>query len=87
MKRVMYLLIIILMTACASPTEVVVPMSSSTGIASSQPALEMPATLPASTETVASATSPVTDDIFTRMGITLPAPVCSSLTQPQTEGP
>ena len=87
MKRVMYLLIIILMTACASPTQVVVPIPSSTGIASSQPALEMPATLPASTETVASATSPVTDDIFTRMGITLPAPVCSSLTQPQTEGP
>ena len=87
MKRVMYLLIIILMTACASPTQFVVPIPSSTGIASSQPALEMPATLPASTETLASATPPVIDDIFTRMGITLPAPVCSSLTQPQTEGP
>ncbi|HEX5838846.1 MAG TPA: hypothetical protein VFY26_13515 [Anaerolineales bacterium] len=87
MKHVTYLLIIILITACASPTEVGGSIPSSTGIASSQPALEMSATLPASTETVASATFPVTDDIFTRMGITLPAPVCSSLTQPQTEGP
>lgn len=87
MKPVMYLLIIILITACASPTEDGVPIPSPTGIASSEPALELPATLPAFTETVASATSPVIDDIFTRMGINLPAPVCSSLTQPQTEGP
>jgi protocatechuate 3,4-dioxygenase beta subunit len=87
MKRVMYLLFMILITACASPTEIGVPIPSSTGIAASQPALEMSATLPASTEALASATFPVTDDVFTQMGITLPAPVCGSLTQPQTEGP
>lgn len=87
MKRVMYLLIMILITACASPTEIGVPSPFSTGTASSQPALEMSATLPASTEALASATFPVTEDVFTQMGITLPAPACGSLTQPQTEGP
>ena len=87
MKRMMYLLIMILITACASPTEIGVPSPFSTGTASSQPALEMSATLPASTEALASATFPVTEDVFTQMGITLPAPACGSLTQPQTEGP
>ena len=87
MKRVMYLLIVILITACASPTEVKGPIALSTGTASAPPAPEMSATLPVSTEVLASATLPVTDDIFNKMGITLPAPVCGSLTQPQTEGP
>lgn len=87
MKRLMYLMIMILITACGRLTEVGVPMHSPMGIASSQPALEMPATPPASTEALATATLPVADDIFTQMGITLPAPVCSSMIQPQTEGP
>jgi protocatechuate 3,4-dioxygenase beta subunit len=42
---------------------------------------------PISTEAGTSPTAPVTDDIFTQMGITLPAPVCTAVTQPQTEGP
>jgi hypothetical protein len=32
-------------------------------------------------------TMPPPDDFFIQMGITLPAPVCSGLTQPQAEGP
>lgn len=43
---------------------------------------------PALTEPVASpAVSATPDDVFAQMGIMLPAPVCTSLTQPQTEGP
>lgn len=87
MKRLMYLMIMILITACGRLTEVGVSMPSPMGIASSQPALEMLATPPASSEALATATLPVADDIFTQMGITLPAPVCSSMIQPQTEGP
>lgn len=34
-----------------------------------------------------SATPAPAEDIFTQMGITLPDPTCSGLTQPQTEGP
>src|SRR5215207_1935929 len=36
---------------------------------------------------VASTTAAPQDDFFTEMGITLPAPTCSALTQQQTEGP
>jgi protocatechuate 3,4-dioxygenase beta subunit len=35
----------------------------------------------------ASATSVASADFFTQNGITLPVPVCSALTEPQTEGP
>ncbi len=87
MKRVIYLLTILMITACASPTEIGVPNPSFTGTASSQPAIVMSATLPAVTEALASATLPITDDVFTQMGISPPAPVCSGLTQPQMEGP
>ena len=37
---------------------------------------------------ISSATpAPAADDVFNQMGITLPAPTCTGLTQPQTEGP
>jgi protocatechuate 3,4-dioxygenase beta subunit len=39
------------------------------------------------TETAIISTIPAADDFFTQMGISLPEPVCSGLTQPQTEGP
>lgn len=43
---------------------------------------------PASPPSVeASPTLAQTDDVFSQMDITLPAPACTGLTQPQTEGP
>lgn len=90
MKRVIYLFLMILIASCASPTEAAVPISTSTTILSPQPSIEISTSAPGSTESPASPTVPVTtvsDDVFTQMGITLPAPVCASPTQPQTEGP
>jgi protocatechuate 3,4-dioxygenase beta subunit len=87
MKQVVYVFLMILIVSCARPTDAVAPIPTSTTIASA----EIPASAPAgSTEAPASATSPVTaasDDVFMQMGITLPAPICTSPTQPQTEGP
>ncbi|HEX5838005.1 MAG TPA: hypothetical protein VFY26_09240, partial [Anaerolineales bacterium] len=83
MKRLMYLMILILITACGSPTEASAPEPSATLFVSPQATLESATLLPASTEDPASTTSPataVTDDVFSRMGITLPAPVCTSVT-------
>ena len=49
---------------------------------------EVNSIIPTVTESVAaSATSVPSADFFTQNGITLPAPVCSALTEPQTEGP
>lgn len=42
---------------------------------------------PTSESAALTATSAPSDDVFSQMGITLPAPVCTGLTQPQTEGP
>ena len=90
MKRMIYLCLIILITACASPTEIVRPQPTALVDASLQPTLELVSTFPVSTEAPASATVPATaviEDVFTQMGINLPSPVCSSPTQTQTEGP
>lgn len=52
------------------------------------PTLEPASATPAFTETMAPSITPSpSNDVFTQMGITLPAPVCAGLTQSQTEGP
>ena len=88
MKRMITLLLAVLAAACARPTEAVVPTASPAAMASPQPDLEgamSPAVLTDTPAATLSATTAEATDVFTRMGITLPAPVCASLTQPQTE--
>jgi len=84
-KYLIGLLSISIITACAAATE-------------TQPFVPTDASLPAapgivsvtqaSVEPQATATGSTSDnDFFTLNGITLPAPICAALTQPQTEGP
>lgn len=81
------LCLVIIMTACASavtPTPVVSISTVTLSIPSPEPVTPAPEIIP----TLASSPTPApTADFFTQMGITLPAPVCTVLTQPQTEGP
>ena len=81
------LCLVIIMTACASavtPTPVVSISTVTLSIPSPEPETPTPEIIP----TLASSPTPApTADFFTQMGITLPAPVCTILTQPQTEGP
>ena len=81
------LCLVIIMTACASPvtpTPVVSIPTVTLSIPSPEPETPTPEIIP----TLASSPAPApTADFFTQMGITLPAPVCTVLTQSQTEGP
>jgi protocatechuate 3,4-dioxygenase beta subunit len=81
------LCLVIILTACASavtPTPVVSIPTVTLSIPSPEPASPTPEII----STLASSPTPVpTADFFTQMGITLPAPVCTVLTQSQTEGP
>ena len=81
------LCLVIIMTACASavtPTPVVSISTVTLSIPSPEPVTPAPEIIP----TLASSPTPApTADFFTQMRITLPAPVCTVLTQPQTEGP
>lgn len=63
--------------ATVIPTETVVVLTPA--LASATPAVPLP--------TEVSSTSAPNNDFFTQMGITLPAPTCSGITQAQTEGP
>jgi protocatechuate 3,4-dioxygenase beta subunit len=90
MRKVFVILAILsMLTACTS-TETQVPATSislptemflvSTPELASATAVVIPSV-------ELSATPAPSDDFFTQMGITLPAPTCNGLTQPQTEGP
>jgi protocatechuate 3,4-dioxygenase beta subunit len=64
-------------TAAPIPTDMETPSS-----------LEATPTVQAASPSVESSpTAALEDDFFTQMGITLPAPACAGLTQPQMEGP
>jgi protocatechuate 3,4-dioxygenase beta subunit len=89
MKNIAWILLILVLTsACAGaafqtdtplqPTPQ--PVSTNTAESSTTPST-------VSTEEIVVSTLPVPDEFFIQMGISLPAPVCSGLTQPQTEGP
>jgi protocatechuate 3,4-dioxygenase beta subunit len=88
MKRLILLIwMTILIAGCATVTAT--PAQQPVSVTDTPP-LSTPeaATVPpVLTEAVTSPTALATDDIFTQMGINLPAPVCTTLTQPQTEGP
>jgi protocatechuate 3,4-dioxygenase beta subunit len=54
----------------------------------SAPTLALTSATPLLTPSLESPTAPApSEDFFTQMGITLSAPICNGLTQPQTEGP
>jgi protocatechuate 3,4-dioxygenase beta subunit len=74
-----------LLSACTGTTTQIPVVSTSMATASPAPAVTVAPTL---TSTVPSPTGTAQPgDFFAQMGITLPAPVCNGLTQPQMEGP
>lgn len=77
MKRILILALTLILTACAKTDAAPLPTA---------PAPVRASTATPSPPTIAPAQTPG-DDFFAQMGITLPAPVCSALTQSQTEGP
>lgn len=91
MKYVNLVLVVVsFLSACTSATATNSPqVSSPTDAATASVSTpEVGTASPALTQPVEASTLPATsEDIFTQKGIMLPAPVCTSLTQPQTEGP
>ncbi len=83
MKKLL-ILTLTLLTACA-PAATQLPIQTDTPL----PPAPTPVTVAQASPTPESLTaSPAPEsDIFPQMGITLPEPVCTSLTQSQTEGP
>jgi len=77
MKRFLILALMLILAACANTD--LAPL----------PTAPAPAHVPTNiSPTLAISPTPVSgSDFFTETGITLPEPVCSALTQPQTEGP
>jgi protocatechuate 3,4-dioxygenase beta subunit len=81
------LFLLSVLTACAS-AETQLPVTAIPTETSRLPVLEPASVTPSLTESVESTVTPAPDDdIFIQIGVTLPAPVCAGLTQPQTEGP
>jgi protocatechuate 3,4-dioxygenase beta subunit len=91
MKQAILILVVIsIISACANVTETTAPQP-----AISTDALSTSTSMPEAVTVSPTLTEPTSlstiqapgDDLFTQMGITLPAPTCTSLTQSQTEGP
>ena len=88
MRRIFLRILTISMTitACTSATEMlgtqIPPLATSTDVPAASTSTPQPdSVIPTGTASVAGT------DFFTQNGITLPAPVCSASTEPQTEGP
>jgi len=82
-KMLGLLLAFSILTSCANSPEITVTPPALTA---STP--EPDSVTPAFSDTVTLTAPPAaTDDFFTQMGISLPAPICTTLTQSQTEGP
>jgi protocatechuate 3,4-dioxygenase beta subunit len=88
MKKVLTLLVLLgVLTACTSEVTQP-PLGPAATLAAPTSTLQDISTTQSPTQTAEVAPSPAAgDDVFTQLGISLPAPVCASLTQPQTEGP
>lgn len=86
-KFLTLLVVIFVLSGCAGgaqQTDLPLPTQIQTIVTTA----EAPGTeAPTATEAVVVSTIPVPEDFFTQMGITIPAPSCTALTQPQTEGP
>lgn len=92
MRRLFGLLLVVsLLTACAGATQSAATQPVLTSLPTELPpesTSETDSATPASPGAIESpAASPVADDFFTQMDITLPAPSCTALTQSQAEGP
>jgi protocatechuate 3,4-dioxygenase beta subunit len=91
MKQAILILVVIsIVSACANVTETTAPQPaiSTDALSTSTSTPEAVTVSPTLTEpTSLSTVQAPGDDLFTQMGITLPAPTCTSLTQSQTEGP
>ena len=88
MKYVIYTLVVISLLPACSGTSTPIPLyPTATAVLSSPVAPGSPLVSTPSPEVTAISTPSPANDIFTQMGITLPAPVCSSPIQPQMEGP
>ena len=85
-RLILTIWIVSLIAGCTGATPA--PQAVITAPAAPSATLPVVTTSPTFTATVAaSATPAASDDVFTQMGITLPAPSCTSLTQGQTAGP
>ena len=87
-KFLVLLVLIFFASACtATPTQTPLPLPEPTQTAMPVDSgnTEIPDQIETGTAIVS--TVPAVDDFFTQMGISLPAPACNGLTQPQTEGP
>jgi protocatechuate 3,4-dioxygenase beta subunit len=85
------LFVLSILTACSNASELTATQPVLTSFSTDTPlpsrSEPYPAT-PALTESVELSTATESaEDFFTQLGISLPAPICSSLTQSQTEGP
>ena len=88
MKRLFLFVVLFLLLAACSGTMTQIPVTSIPSATSVVSTPELASATPTSTVTVTSSPTPApTADFFTQTGITLPAPVCTALTQSQTEGP
>jgi protocatechuate 3,4-dioxygenase beta subunit len=88
MKKVLTILVLLgVLTACTSEATQP-PLGPAATLAAPPSTLQDISTTQSPTQTAEVTPSPAAgDDVFTQRGISLPAPVCASLTQPQTEGP
>src|SRR5262245_32811164 len=90
MKRKAFVsfIVIYMLTACSSPvTQNTIPFPSVTPVVSTSIPETVSATLALTLPVESSPIAAAEADYFTQNGITLPAPGCSSITQPQMEGP
>jgi hypothetical protein len=92
-KAYLIILTLIIMSACTTATDLaatqIPPSITSIDTLAQLTSTPKPKSVdPTATEPVVAPTiAAPTDDFFTTIGITLPAPTCSALTQQQTEGP
>src|SRR5687767_3039845 len=92
-KTYLIILTLSIMSACTNTNDLtatqIPPSIASTDTLSESTSTPKPESVdPTATEPVVDSTiATPTDDFFTKMGISIPAPTCSALTQQQTEGP
>lgn len=88
MNKVFVLLVLVLFASACTAASTQTPLSSPLPTNIAAPVeTAIPISTEVATETVTASPVPAADDFFTQTGVSLPAPVCNGLTQPQTEGP
>ena len=89
MKKMLVVLIVLsLLSACTTAeTQTPLPPSATAELPGATATLIVDTVGPTQPVEVSATPPPTEDDVFSQMGITLPSPTCTGLTQPQTEGP